>query len=238
MMRSLILLISCILSFFDQKAIAGEILSGVEAGSIVLHDVGGETIYKNITGFEYNIDRSLVEINGAPALQVLSRGDFYFTLLAKGRKILIDCAYADGRNNYNGARMAAGMCDLNIPLDEAYIEIAQKLSDSWWASIYSFDTRSILKDDLAASFLLGSIGDYEIYDRYASRDALINASPQKYIKSPFGCFDFGPTLVFLVFSSGDSLRPKYLDIFQSEEPIVFQRLSESDLRKIAINKCF
>jgi hypothetical protein len=237
MTRSLFVLISCILSFFDQKAIAGEVLSGLEAGSIILRDVGGETVYKNITGFEYNIDRSLIEINGLPALLVLSRGNFYFTLLAKGRKIVIDCAYADGRNNYNGARMTAGMCELNIPLDESYVEIAEKLSDSWWASIYSFDTQPILKGDLPISFLLGSIGDYEIYDRYASKGALINSSPQKYIKSPLGCFDFGSAVVFLVFSNGDSLRPKYLDILQSAEPIVFQRLSESDLRKIAINKC-
>lgn len=237
MTRSLLVLISSVLMFFDLKAIAGEILNGSEAGSIILRDVHGETIYHNITGFEYNIDRSLVEINGLPALLVLSRDSFYFTLLAKGREAVIDCAYSDGRNNYNGARMTTGMCELNIPLDEGYVELAEKLSNSWWSSIYSFDTQPILKEGLATSFLLGVIGDYKIYDKYTSRGTLENASPQKYVKGPLGCFDFGSTVVFLVFSGGDNLKPKYLDILQSMEPIVLQRLEEGDLKKIAINKC-
>lgn len=237
MIRSALVFMSFIFIFFNASVIAGELINGSEAGSIILRDSGGEKVYKNITGTEYEVDRSLVEINGSPGLLVLSKDTFYFTLLTKDHSVIIDCAYSDKRNNYNGARMTAGMCGLNTMLDENYIEIAESNSNKWWSSIYSFDTRPVFKDGLATNFLLGSIGNIEIYDRYESRESLINAAPRKYVKGPLGCYDFGSSVVFFVFSKEDGSKPKYLDLLQSEEPIRLQRLKEKDLEGLAIKKC-
>lgn len=232
--RALAFLSSILIS---KLVIAGELIKGSEAGSIILRDVDGETMYRHIIGSDYSVNRSLITINESPALLVLSKDTFYFTLSIKNQKIAIDCAYSDKRNNYNGARMTVGMCGLNSPLDENYIEIAEHNSNKWWSSIYSFDTRPVFQDGLATDFFLGSIGDLEIYDRYVSKESLINSSPQKYVKGPLGCHYFGSTVAFLVFSNKDNSKPQYLDLLQSEEPIKLQRLKENDLKKIAINKC-
>jgi hypothetical protein len=234
--KTFFIMVLFLISPFSKSA-AVEIVNGTKAGSVMLRDGSGEVVYENITGNEYNVARSLVDINGIPALLVLSRDSFYFTLLSRGKEILIDCAYADSRNNYNGARMSAGTCGLNIPLSEDYVEVAQNNSNRWSSSIFSFDTSPVFKQKLATNFLLGTIGDVEIYDRYASEEALENALPQKYIKGPSGCFGFKEADVFLVFLNGGSPQLKYLDILRSEEPIGFARKTEDDLKKLATDKC-
>lgn len=133
--KTFFIMVLFLISPFSKSA-AVEIVNGTKAGSVVLRDGSSEIVYENITGSEYNVARSLVNINGIPGLFVLSRDGFYFTLLAKGREILIDCAYVDSRNNYNGAKMSAGACGLNIPLGEDYVEVAQNNSNRWSVSIF------------------------------------------------------------------------------------------------------
>ena len=215
---------------------AAEIVAGKKEGSLALHVGDDEVLYEDITGDRYGVDRSFTYINGSPGLLVLSRDSFYFTLMIEGREIVVDCAYSDKRNSYNGARMTAGVCGLNIPLRKNYEEIAQDYSSQWRASIFSFDTSDIFKRAVDKDFLLGHIGEIEVFDRYSSA-SLTNSSPQKIIKSHNGCFDFGESVVFLVSSNINSSELKYLDVLRSEEPIKIQRLKKEDLIKLAIGQC-
>lgn len=225
------------LFFMCSNAVAAEIRSGGESGSVMLQIGSEEVEFKNIVGNSYNVDRSLIDINGSPALLVLSRDSSYFTLLINGREVLIDCAYFDMRNNYNGAKMTAGMCGLNAPLNETYSEIAQSYSNAWTEAIFSFDTRGIFEDGVGRDFLLGKIGEVEIFDRYSSANSLENSLPQKIIKSHTGCFNFGEVVGFLVFLNKDKPTLQYLDMLRSEEPMRLERLQEQDLEKLAKGKC-
>jgi hypothetical protein len=219
------------------KVNAGEIVGENKTGSLILHSNGRQVVYENIIGGKEGFERRLIEINGFPALQVMARYNFYYTLVIREGGVLIDCAYFDARNTYNGARASAGMCGLNVQLSEVYDEIAQEYSNEWRASIFSFDTSPVFEKGRATNFLLGKIGGVEIYDRYLSAEALENASPQKYIKSASGCFNFGDAVGFLVFLNDDKRQLKYLDVLQSVEPMKLQRMQERDLKNLAVDKC-
>lgn len=235
--------LSCLLICFSLAvfgAHGAEITEGKSVGSIMLHSNGddGEKIYEEIIGEKDGFQRNLITINGVPALQVNSRFEFYYTLIVVGGEVTIDCAYFDGRNIYNGARASAAMCGLNARLERNYDEIAQIYSNDWRKSIFSFDTSSIVEKAEAEDFLLGRIGSVEIYDRYSSLDSLEGASPRKFIKTSEGCFDFGSAVGFLVFLNKDTPHLRYLDVLRSEDPKVFQRLQEADLKTLAVDKCF
>lgn len=219
------------------EATAAEIVVGKTPGSIMLRDKGSEISYGGVVGEKDGFYRRLITINGGAALHVSSRFEFYYTLIVDGGNLLIDCAYFDVRNNYNGARAAAGMCGLNKGLEETYDEIAQDYSNELRESIFSFDTSPVVEKAQATNFFLGKIGEVEIYDRYPSLDSLIGASPHKYIKASSGCFDFGNVNGFLVFYNSKQPNLKYLDLLRFKDPMKFQRLQEDDLKKLAVNKC-
>jgi hypothetical protein len=217
---------------------AFDIFTGPKNGSIVLDEAGHRKVYENIVGDDYGVLRRLSTINGAPAIVVLG-GDFQYLTLAAGRgKIVIDCTYSDTRNNYNGARITAGICDMHWPLDETYSDVARRYSNQIQQSIFSFDTRPLVDGLTSGSFLLGNIDDIEIYDRYSSVTALVNASPTKYIKGPYGCFDFDTTVGFLVFLNKDFPELKFLDLLESQEPMILKRMSHGDLIKLAVDECW
>lgn len=216
---------------------AAEVVAGKKPGGLVLHVEGNEVLYGGVIGNDYGIDRSFTYINGSPALLVLSKDSFYFTLIIEERKILVDCVYLDKRNNYNGARMMSGMCGINIPLRKTYEEIAQGFSTTWRNSIYSFDTSAVLENPAGRDFSLGKIGKVEIFDRYPSASSLENSSPQKIIKSDSGCFNFGEVVGFLVFLNKNNPSLQYLDVMRSEDPIKIQRFKEQDLIGLAVGRC-
>ncbi len=216
---------------------ATEIKAGKFYESIVLSDNGREITYKGITGNKNGLTRNLTTINGFPALSVIGRDIFYYTLSVADDKILMDCAYSDARNIYNGARVYAGVCGLKAELTDNYDELAQRYSNEWRESIFSFDTHSIFEKNIPTDFFLGKIGSIEVYDRYTSIEALKNSAPQKYIKSSSGCFNFKDAIGFLVFTNVDQYDPQYLDIFNSNPTKSFHRLLEHDLNKLAIENC-
>ena len=206
-------------SFNVAMANAADIIDGQQEGTIVLVDGNRQTVYENITGTEYDSNRTLTTVNGSPAILVLGREVQYLTLIVERHQVFVDCAYSDTRNSNNGARVSVGVCGLNWQLDDSYRDIAQQYSDDLQKSIFSFDTTSIIRNSETGSFLLGKMGDIKIYDRYSSATALENALPQKYIVGPSGCFEFGDTVGFLGFYKQRIPKIGYLDIVQSEEPI-------------------
>nr|WP_180204624.1 hypothetical protein [Pseudomonas sp. SbOxS1]NYU04615.1 hypothetical protein [Pseudomonas sp. SbOxS1] len=232
-----LIIVSLFLGQFCFGVSAEEVVVGVKAGSIVFHEKGSEVVYEGVVGDKDGFHRKLISINGMPALWVSSRYDYYYTLIAIDGGLVIDCAYFDGRNVYNGVRASAGVCGLNAPLSENYEEIAQGYSNEWRKSLYSFDTSPVYEKRQASSFFLTKIGDVVIYDRYPSQSALENATPQKYIKTNVGCYDFKAEVGFLVFLNKGGESPKYLDVLRSVDPIKLDRMSESDLAHLAKNKC-
>jgi hypothetical protein len=231
-------LLVILLMFLEcSKPSASEIVAGNIPGSIVLREGSHEVVYKGVVGHRDGFHRALTQINGSPALSVSAKYDFYYTLLPKKGRVVIDCAYFDVRNIYNGARATAGICGLDSELSENYDEIAQYHLNQWRSSIFHFDTISILEDKLGKDFLIGKIGGVEVFDRYPTPGSLMNSSPQKIIRGPAGCFNFESTTGYLVFVNRDQPMLRYLDLLKSTEPMVFQRMQETDLQKIAVEKC-
>ena len=238
MTKQLLLLASILLFLVCSKAVSREIVSGQIPGSIMLRNSSSEVTYNNIIGDKEGFDRQLISINDSPALRVSARYKFYYTLAPRENEILIDCAYFDVRNIYNGARASAGICGLNIQLTENYDEIAQDYSNTWRESIFSFDTKEVFESGKTRKdFFLGKIGEIEVFDRYPSASSLENSAPQKIIKSRFGCFNFAEAVGFLVFVNKDNPTLHYLDMLRSEDPMRLQRMQEQDLKKIAVEKC-
>lgn len=216
---------------------AFDVFTGPKTGSIVVDEAGHRKVYENIVGDDYDVLRSLSTINGSPSIVILGRDFQYLTLAPERDQIVIDCAYFDTRNNYNGAKMTAGICGLHSPLDETYSDVAWQYSNHIQQSVFSFDTRPVVDGLTPGSFLLGNIEDIEIFDRYASVTTLANASPKKYIKGPDGCFDFGTAVGFLVFLNKDAPELKFLDLLESQEPMTLKRMSHGDLIKLAVDEC-
>jgi hypothetical protein len=216
---------------------AFSISSNDEDGTLTAYVDGREFTYTNVIGDQDGLWTTDVLINNAPALSVLSRGSYYYTLKADARGAYIDCAYADARNSTNGARVLAGMCGLDERIVEDFHVIAQDYSNDWQGSVYGFNTRPMLDHEAGAEFLLGKIGRIEVYDRYPSVDALFGARPEKYIKTRSGCYYFKQKQAFLVFNKPQPDKPVYLDVIRSHDPFLLDRLTEEKLTKMAVNRC-
>ena len=198
---------------------------------------GHEFKYPDIIGDQDGLWTTDGLINNAPALYVLGRDSYYYTLKTHAGGVHIDCAYADARNSTNGARVLAGMCGLDERIIEDFQVIAQNYSNDWQDSVYGFDTWPMISNKASGDFLLGKIGNVEVYDRYASMDDLLNAKPEKYVKTPSGCYYFKQKLVFLVFNKPRPDNPVYLDVIRSHDPFLLDRLTEAKLKKMAVRKC-
>ena len=192
--------------------------------------------YQDVIGEWYGFSRELISINGEIGLIALGRGEYYFTLTTQKNRTLIDCIYVNERNKQNGAGISVGLCNSNLNLDQTYIEAAQYQSNIFGESIYSFDTSPVSRG-LKSKFLLGKIGKVEIYDSYESENDLMKSSPRKYIRSADGCLSMKDTTAFLVFMAPNNTTPSYLDVVTSHSPMTIKRFDESDLIKMATEKC-
>ncbi|MFJ4375263.1 hypothetical protein ACIP1T_21995 [Pseudomonas japonica] len=131
-----------------------------------------------------------------------------------------------------------GVCGLNGELEYWYADLAQKYSEILQGSVYSFNTSLVASGTRNIDFLLGEVGDVEIYDRYHSARELADAVPEKYIKVGSGCFFLGKTDAFLMFRYVHKLKPTYLELLVSLDPLATKRLEESDLKGLARNECY
>ena len=216
---------------------AFSIASNDEDGTLTAHINGREFHYSDIIGDRDGLSTGVTLINNAPALFAFGRDSYYYTLKAGARGAYIDCAYADGRNSTNGAGVLAGMCGLNAKIVEDFQSTAQGFANTWMHSVYAFDTWPMISNKTSGDFRLGKIGKVEVYDRYASMDDLLNAKPEKYVKTSSGCYYFKKKLAFLVFNKRQPDKPVYLDVIRSQDPFLLDRLTEERLTKMAVNKC-
>lgn len=211
--------------------------SSTDDGALIAHVDGREFHYSDIIGDRYGLWVGVKPINNAPALFAFGRDSYYYTLKADALGAFIDCAYANGRNSRNGAGVLAGMCGLNAKIVEDSQSIAQGFANTWMHSVYAFDTWPMISNKTSGDFLLGKIGKVEVYDRYASMDDLLNAKPEKYVKTSSGCYYFKQKLAFLVFNRPRPDTPVYLDVIRSHDPFLLDRLTEAKLKKMAVRKC-
>lgn len=216
---------------------AFSISSNEKDGTLIAYVDGREFTYPNVIGHQDGLWTTDGLINNAPALYVLGRDSYYYTLKTHAGGVHIDCAYADARNSTNGARVLAGMCGLDERIIEDFQVIAQNYSNDWQDSVYAFDTWPMISNKTSGDFLLGKIGKVEVYDRYASMDDLSNAKPEKYVKTSSGCYYFKKKQAFLVFNKAQPDKPVYLDVIRSRDPFLLDRLTEAKLTKMAVNRC-
>lgn len=226
-------MVAVFMAVLGGRVAAEEVRRGSEPGSIVY---SGKA-YLDVVGSKDGFYRRLTSINGTPALFSGGRDLLYFSLKLSGGMLLVDCAYIESRNEYNGVRVSAGVCGLERPLDSEYNDIIYEYSDRWMGGVFSFGTDRVIKDKKPTSFLLGEIGGVSVYNRYSTVGDLESATPETYVKSDGGCYSFGKAEVFLIFMKGDELSPHYLDVRLSADPIELKRLKENDLMKLAVGKC-
>lgn len=211
-------------------------MADLRADGAAFSDERLERKYAGILGEHYSFYRSFGSINGNVALFSQGRDSYFFTLVIKGEEAFIECAYAEARNNTNGAKVTAGVCGLNDILSHDLERLVQSYSNEWQALIYSFDTLNYIEKGEGGDFVLGKIGDVEVHDRYASVKDFENSSPVTYIKSPVGCHYFD-SAVFLVFQK-HTKRLSYLDVVESREPLKMTRLSNERVTEMAVGECW
>lgn len=215
---------------------------GLQAANLVVEGHGGdlyvrdslkERLYKDIFGKKDGLDRVLISINGQAAIFVLGRDSYYYTLKVDGSLASIDCAYADGRNNYNGARVLVGECDLDLPLKSSFYEVGMEILDKQRREVYSFDTKAVAQG--GGRYLIGEMNGVEFFDEYHSEEALINSRPEKLARWKGRCHRFDADLVFLTRVEGGV---KYVDLVKSLEPMVIERLNDKEVRFLAVQECW
>ena len=223
------------LIFLPVKSLAHEVYSDQITQSIIFNSDGKISDYSGVLGDRDGFYRGLTTVNGQPALFSLGRDDYLFTLVIRDGSLVIDCMYADTRNNMNGARVTVGRCGLERPLKPEFDDEIQLFANEMKESIYGFDTKAV-GNNVQRDFLLGNIEDIFVYDRYYSAEDLENAAPRKFIRAGQGCFFFDDDVVFTI-SSKREASMLYLDVRKSEDPTIFQRLGVEALRALAVNSC-
>lgn len=218
------------LTIFQCQAKTTRIKEDITSGSLVFD---GHR-YLDVIGVKDGVYRAMISINGAPSLYVGGQDEIYYTLEGLSDRLFINCAYIDKRNKYNGASIEFGICALGLLLSNDYSSSVYAYGDIW-NKIFSFDTSIVKKH--GSDFFIGKIGEIAVFNRYISIDALERSAPETYIKSISGCHSFGEKKVFLVFHKGNLKNPLYLDVLQSTDPMELKRLKESDLKKLAIERC-
>jgi len=214
---------------------------GLQAGGVVVEERGRdlyvrssaeEHLFKDIFGDKDGVDRVLVFINARPAIIVLGRDSYYYTLGFDGARVTVDCAYVDGRNRYNGARISVGDCGLDAMIDSNFYEIGMELLAEQSRDVYSFDTKNVAQG--GGRYLIGEINGVEFIDEYLSEESLINSRPVRMARWKGRCYKFDADLVFLT-KVGEGIR--YVDVVRSLDPMRVQRLNENDVRRLMVDRC-
>ncbi|MGA9660051.1 MAG: hypothetical protein WBQ92_00025 [Pseudomonas alloputida] len=215
--------------------------SGLQAGGMVVEERGRdlyvrsavkERMIEDVFGNKDGVDRVLVSINGQPAIFVLGRDSYYYTLVFDGTHVAVDCVYVDGRNKYNGARVSVGNCGLGTLLEPNFYEIGMELLAEQNRDIYSFDTKAVAHG--GGRYLIGEMNGMEFLDEYLSEETLEDSRPNKLVRWRGRCYKFDADLVFLT-KVGGAIR--YVDVVRSLDPMRVQRLDGDDVRRLVVDRC-
>lgn len=189
-----------------------------ETNSLNVTWPSGSKSFAHIVGAEGENTRALIDFNGGKALfyeSLASRSAFrtYFTLVRQDREILIDCIYADVRNDQNGVLINKAACGLKKPLVEDYEDLAYKFTDEWkkTADVVVIDPLlsnpvSILNVDEA------DFGATKLRRVYGSQDDLSSSVPETLIYQKTKKHSFGLNPVFSVYRANALNDAVYLDV--------------------------
>ncbi|MBI6927224.1 MULTISPECIES: hypothetical protein [Pseudomonas] len=214
---------------------------GLQADGVVVEERGRDLyvrsssedrLFKNIFGDKDGVARVLVSVNGRPAIFVLGRASYYYTLGFDGSRVTVDCVYVDGRNKYNGARILVGECGLDTLIDSSFYEVGMELLAEQSRDVYSFSTNTVANG--GGRYVIGEMSGIEFIDEYLSEESLIGSRPVRMARWKGRCYKFDADLVFLTKVEG---KISYVDVVRSVDPIRIQRLDESDVRRLMVDGC-
>ncbi|QAY83490.1 hypothetical protein [Pseudomonas arsenicoxydans] len=179
---------------------------------------GGSKIVDGVIGDKGEVTRDFVDFNGTKALHyenLASSTPFeaYFTLSRQGDNVVVDCIYANIRNDRNGILINKAVCDLNRPLAEDYEESIYEFSDEWKNASGKVSIESLGKTPaVALNVDEAQYKDIHLVRTYKSKDDLVSKSPSVAVTQGSIRHQFSSGTIFSVYKVSDLKSPRYLEV--------------------------
>ncbi len=235
------------LVFLSNAVIANEVVeqediysANPEGKSLTVTWSGGSKTIAGVVGGLGETTKALVEFDGGKALRyenVASRSLFetYFTLFRRGDDILIDCIYANVRNEQNGILINKAVCGLDLLLAEGYEDAAYEFIDKWKGSTAGISIKSLSKQpphplEVYESQLAG----VDLVRVYETQDSFSYLLPRALLRKEGVDRSFGTDVVFSVYQVGNFDSPSYWAVSLKDLKNKFSRYDPSvveELRK-------
>jgi hypothetical protein len=171
---------------------------------------GGSKIVDGVIGDKGEVTRDFVDFNGTKALHyenLASSTPFeaYFTLSRQGDNVVVDCIYANIRNDRNGILINKAVCDLNRPLAEDYEESIYEFSDEWKNATGKVSIEALNVDE-------AQYKDIHLVRTYKSKGDLVSKSPSVAVTQGSIRHQFSSGTIFSVYKVSDLKSPRYLEV--------------------------
>ena len=199
---------------------------------------GGSKIVDGVIGDKGEVTRDFVDFNGTKALHyenLASSTPFeaYFTLGRQGDNVVVDCIYANIRNDRNGILINKAVCDLNRPLAEDYEESIYEFSDEWKNATGKVSIESLGKTPaVALNVDEAQYKDIHLVRTYKSQDDLVSKSPLVTVKQGSIQHKFNDGAIFSVYKASDLISPQYLEVAEKGIEKAFTRYDYEGLKAL------
>ncbi|MGF6327981.1 hypothetical protein ABH909_000859 [Pseudomonas sp. BS3782 TE3695] len=209
-----------------------------ETQSLKVSWSGGSKVVDGVVGDKGEVTRDFVDFNGTKALHyenLASSTPFeaYFTLSRQGDSVVVDCIYANIRNDRNGILVNKAVCDLNRPLVEDYEESIYEFSDEWKNTTGKISTESLGNTPaVALNVDEAQYKDIHLVRVYKSQDDLVSKSPSVAIKQGSSQHQFDSGTIFSVYKASDLKSPQYLDVAAQGIEKAFTRYDYEGLKTL------
>ncbi|KQV23201.1 hypothetical protein ASC74_01205 [Pseudomonas sp. Root329] len=199
---------------------------------------GGSKIVEGVIGDKGEVTRDFVDFNGTKALHyenLASSTPFeaYFTLSRQGDNVVVDCIYANIRNDRNGILINKAVCDLNRQLVEDYEESIYEFSDEWKNIAGRISIESLNRTpSVALNVDEAQYKDIHLVRTYKSQDDLVSKSPSGAVKQGSTQHQFNSDAIFSVYKASDLKSPQYLEVAEKGIEKTFTRYDYEGLKAL------
>ncbi|MHC8359300.1 hypothetical protein ACYZUA_03070 [Pseudomonas sp. LS2P72] len=199
---------------------------------------GGSKIVEGVIGDKGEVTRDFVDFNGTKALHyenLASSTPFeaYFTLSRQGGNVVVDCIYANIRNDRNGILINKAVCDLNRQLVEDYEESIYEFSDEWKNIAGRISIESLNRTpSVALNVDEAQYKDIHLVRTYKSQDDLVSKSPSGAVKQGSTQHQFNSDVIFSVYKASDLKSPQYLEVAEKGIEKTFTRYDYESLKAL------
>jgi hypothetical protein len=203
--------------------------------SLTVKWTGGSKKVEGVVGTQGETIRALVTFNGVQALRfenLASRSAYeaYFTLIRQGDNIVVDCIYANVRNENNGLLINKAVCGLDKPLTKDYEDLVYEFTDEWKSDIFKVAVDSVLKVPPVPVIVEEADFDGVKLSRiYKAPNDLSFTVPETSISREANTYSFGVRPTFSVYRAGNLHVPAYLDVSSGDYRASFVRLNAESL---------